>query len=79
MTVKVRVFGYLKEYCRDFGLDERSVTLPEPSTAKELLGLLGIPENEDLLLVVNQKVHTERGMVLARNDTVWVYPLMCEG
>lgn len=79
MTVKVRVFGYLNQYCDDFGRNERSIPLADHSTANDLLSLLGIPETEDLLLFINQTIHTEKHILLANNDTIWIYPLLCEG
>lgn len=79
MTVKVRVFGYLNRFCESFGWNERAVALPEHSTAGDLLAILGIPETEDLLLFVNQTIHTEKNISLTHDDTVWIYPLLCEG
>ena len=79
MTVQVRVFGYLNRYCEAFGRHERFVTLPEHSTAGDLLILLNIPEKEDLLLFVNQTIHLQKQIRLSQGDTVWIYPLLCEG
>jgi sulfur carrier protein ThiS len=79
MIVKVRVLGYLKEYCRGFGWNERALTLPERSTAKELLRIIGIPEKESLILFVNHSIRLESGVRLREDDTVWIYPLMCDG
>jgi hypothetical protein len=79
MNVNVRVLGYLGKYCGMLGKDERSVDLPRHATARELLVLLGIPEKENLLFLVNGKVNADKEMALVADDTVWIYPFVGGG
>jgi hypothetical protein len=91
MMVRVRLFGYLKDSCKEISKreEEFGLTIPEDSTVRDLLRLLGVLEKE-LMLVINpgkkEKVltiddayQTWKEVILEPEDTIWIYPFLDGG
>jgi sulfur carrier protein ThiS len=89
--VQVKLFGYLKDFSKKVSKkgEEFGLTIPEDSSIKDLLRLLGIPEKE-LMLVINpgekEKVltiddayNTWREIILEPKDKIWIYPFLDGG
>jgi len=79
MMVKLRLFGYLRQFCSRETSKEFEFELPDRSTGKDLLALLGFPEKEDVILVINNVCNQERGKRLKENDEVLIYPYLGGG
>ena len=78
MNVRVRVFGYLKEYCKKPSLNDLRVTVAEKATAKDLLKSLNILE-EEVILLINDVYSHQKEKELKENDMVWIYPFLDGG
>lgn len=78
MKVRVKVFGYLRRYCNQESSREFAVPLPENATAKDLLESLSIPENEEMILLINN-AYSQKERALQENDEVLVYPFIGGG
>lgn len=73
MNVRVRIFGYLKKYCKKPSPSVLQVTVAEKATAKDLLKCLNISEEEVILLINDVYCH-QKERELKENDMVWIYP-----
>jgi sulfur carrier protein ThiS len=89
MIVNVRLFGDLRTYCKQVLLEKKELkfTVPENSTPKTLLELLGIPEKEEIILIINprkkEKILSNNEIYRARkeielkdDDIIWIYSFL---
>jgi len=79
MKLTVRVFGYLRTLCDRHTSQAFVLELPNKSTARDVLALLGIPETEDVMMVVNNATVSDRDQELENHDEVLVYPFLGGG
>jgi molybdopterin converting factor small subunit len=79
MMVKVRVFGYLKKYCSRETSKPFECALSEHATGRDLVALLGLPAEEDLILVVNNVNAQDKEILLHEHDEVSIYPYLGGG
>jgi molybdopterin converting factor small subunit len=79
MIVKVRIFGYLRNYAHQKLSREFEVTLPNNATAAELSRSLGIPEDEEKIILVNDAYTHGNKLILKDNDAVSIYPFVGGG
>ena len=92
MIVNVRLFGYLRRFCKQTSSKEIEFkfAIPENSTPRNLLELLGIQKEKEIMLVINPKEQekvllfqdissTGKEIELRENDTIWIYPFLDGG
>ena len=80
IIVEVRIFGYLRSYCKRDFLKEFKFAVPERSTVGDLLGSLGIPKEEQVILSINGVVNPKGNEVeLKENDNIGIYPTIAAG
>ena len=79
MIVTVRIFGYLRKYCNPEASKGFEITLPDCGTAQDLLDALGIPENEEKIVLVNDAYTHDKKISLNDKDAVSIYPYVGGG
>ena len=80
IVVEVKIFGYLRSYCKHDCLKTFKFEVQKRSTVKDLLKSLGIPKEEHVILVING-VYTQKGyeVELKENDKIMAYPTISGG
>lgn len=74
MRVEVKVFASLRRYLPGVSLGEgKEVELPAASSGRDLLALLGIPEGEAAIFLVNGR-RADPAVPLQEGDRVSVFP-----
>jgi len=75
MKVNVRLFASIRKYSDKRNLE---IDIQEHSTVGDLLSKLGIPQDEPLLVIVNE--YTERkNTLLKEDDTICIFPIIAGG
>lgn len=79
MEVEVRVFAGLHKYVNDMNSGEAfSVTVNRDITVSGLLNLLGIPENEVFVTMVNGQA-SQHSVCLSDGDRIGIFPAVGGG
>ena len=74
ITVHVKLFATLRRVRPNLALGQSfAVALPEGATVADLIGELGLPEEEVKLVFVNA-TYRERDHVLSDGDEVGIFP-----
>jgi molybdopterin converting factor small subunit len=84
MQIKLKLFMRFKEYLPESG--ENGITqheIAEKSTFKDLLNDIGMPIEEDKIIVINGISHKQgeeaNALQLKNNDTVAIFPPIAGG
>jgi sulfur carrier protein ThiS len=81
MTVRVKVSSHLLEYIpgprKPSGDSELEVT--EGTTVAELLNMLGLPDELEIVTVVNDVYCSDRNKVVKDGDSLQIMPLIAGG
>jgi|GEM_PF-6729263 len=91
MVVWIRLFGYLNNCLKRLSKQNRDfeIEIMENSTIENLLKQLGIPPRELILvinpgereriLIIDGKKMDWKGVILQKNDRIWIYPFLDGG
>jgi len=84
VTIELKLFMFFKKYLPREALDGRAqYEISEGATFKDLLKALGMPPEEDKIIVINGISHKQsdkvNDMVLQEGDVVAIFPPIAGG
>ncbi|MFQ5866940.1 MAG: MoaD/ThiS family protein [bacterium] len=75
MKVNVRLFASIRKFSNKENLE---INIEEGSSVKDLLSKIGIPQNEPLLVIVNEHTGVKE-TPLQEGDTLCLFPIIAGG
>jgi len=75
MKINVRFFASIRKFS---GKDNLEINIQEGSSVKDLLSKIGIPEEEPLLVILNEHTRGKETM-LQDGDTLCLFPVIAGG
>lgn len=75
MKVNLKLFASIRKFSEK---DNLEINIEEGSTVKDLLYKIGIPQDEPLLIIINEYTR-ERETPLQAGDTVCLFPIIAGG
>lgn len=80
MIIEIKVFSTLRQYLSssESRLDGDRWEIPEGETVGGVLDRLGLPEDQDKILMVNG-LHARNDRVLKAGDVLWAFPSLTGG
>jgi len=75
MKVNVRLFASIRKFSEKNNLE---INIKEGSSVKDLLSAIGIPQDEPLLVIVNEYTRGKETL-LQEGDTLCLFPIIAGG
>jgi len=75
LKVNLKLFASIRKFSEK---DNLEINIEEGSTVKDLLYKIGIPQDEPLLIIINEYTR-ERETPLRAGDTVCLFPIIAGG
>jgi len=75
LKVNLKLFASIRKFSEK---DNLEINIEEGSTVKDLLYKIGIPQDEPLLIIINEYTR-ERETPLQAGDTVCLFPIIAGG
>jgi len=75
MKINVKLFASIRKFS---GKDNLEINIEEGSSVKDLLSKIGIPEDEPLLVILNESTRGKETL-LQNGDTLCLFPIIAGG
>lgn len=75
LKVNVKLFASIRKFSQK---DNLEINIEEGSSVKELLSQIGIPQDEPLLVIVNESTRGKE-ILLQEGDTLCLFPIIAGG
>ncbi len=75
LKVNVKLFASIRKFS---GKDNLEINIEEGSSVKDILSKIGIPQDEPLLVIVNEYTR-EKKALLQEGDTLCLFPIIAGG